>query len=458
MKIEKLSFENFKCFKKIDLELGKITLLTGANSSGKSSIIYGILGALQSGEFPFQFSPNGKYVEMGDFQELSYNHKKDNVIRLNFTIQSSGKYDIETQWIMDKTRKLPMIKSMTAKSEYFNFTITKDKTYKLTFEYFKDKDPLKDIDITQITYDMFNLIGKNFKNNNKENEKFDIDLNNAFPIEELKEHINKENKPFVEFNFSDFIDFKNKLLLEGGFQLKRLYDELMNSFVNLDKNINYISSFRLYPKRTYYEQTKTDLKVEKSGERYTDQIILWETNYPQIFKKFKNVLNEVSILSEITSKRLEGGRYELQIKPNKNSALSSLADVGFGISQFLPIIVADLQMSNDSLLFVSQPEIHLHPSIQANFADYLINQIKTTNKTYVIETHSEYLINRIRLAITKNEVNDNEIKSYYFHNNGKEVENFKLEFTKTGQILNAPQEFFDTYMIDVMDIAINAAN
>ena len=55
MRINKLQFENFKCFKNIELELGKITLLTGANSSGKSSIIYGILGAIQSGEFPFNF-------------------------------------------------------------------------------------------------------------------------------------------------------------------------------------------------------------------------------------------------------------------------------------------------------------------------------------------------------------------------------------------------------------------
>ena len=69
MILEKISIENFKCFHtKTDIEFGKITLLTGANSSGKSSIIYSILGAIQSGEFPLQFSTNGKYVNMGDFK------------------------------------------------------------------------------------------------------------------------------------------------------------------------------------------------------------------------------------------------------------------------------------------------------------------------------------------------------------------------------------------------------
>jgi len=99
----------------------------------------------------------------------------------------------------------------------------------------------------------------------------------------------------------------------------------------------------------------------------------------------------------------------------------------------------------------------LHPSIQASFADYLIEQIKSTNKTYIIETHSEYLLNRIRLAIVKGDIPENDIKSYYFRNNGEEVESFKLLFTPDGQIKNAPDDFFTTYMIDVMDIAINAA-
>ncbi|KAA6306392.1 hypothetical protein EZS27_041952, partial [termite gut metagenome] len=64
MRIRNLSIQNFKCFEeRIDLEEGKLTLLTGANSSGKSSIIYSILGAIQSGEFPLHFSTNGKYVD-----------------------------------------------------------------------------------------------------------------------------------------------------------------------------------------------------------------------------------------------------------------------------------------------------------------------------------------------------------------------------------------------------------
>src|SRR5690606_25545383 len=156
------------------------------------------------------------------------------------------------------------------------------------------------------------------------------------------------------------------------------------------------SSFRLFPERTYYETSKFALKVGKFGENYEDQIISWETSKHPNYKKLCGILKELGLLAEIKSKRLAGGRYEILVKNKKDGMWSSITDVGFGISQFLPIIVADLQLGKNSTLFVAQPEIHLHPKIQAQFADYIINRVKEENKFYIIETHSEYLINRLR--------------------------------------------------------------
>ena len=123
---------------------------------------------------------------------------------------------------------------------------------------------------------------------------------------------------------------------------------------------------------------------------------------------------------------------------------------------FLPIIVADLQLGKKSTLFIAQPEIHLHPKIQAQFADYIIKQIKESDKRYMIETHSEYLINRIRLAITEEKMNESQVRTYYIENNGQKTKKYNLEFLKNGQIKGAPKGFFDTYMLDVMNIAISA--
>ena len=160
---------------------------------------------------------------------------------------------------------------------------------------------------------------------------------------------------------------------------------------------------------------------------------------------------------DIKPHRLVGGRFEIKVKFKSKSKWESLADVGFGISQFLPIIVADLQLRDDSTLIMSQPEIHLHPSVQANLSDYLVKQVNEKNKNYIVETHSEYLLNRMRLLIVKGEIQPEDVAVYYFENSIKDGSiAHRIEFTKDGQILNAPKGFFETYMIDTMDIALNA--
>ncbi len=178
------------------------------------------------------------------------------------------------------------------------------------------------------------------------------------------------------------------------------------------------------------------------------------------------------MLYDIKSHKIGGGRFDLKVKIKKNSNWSSLADVGFGVSQLLPIIVADLQLANkqaifhlykltvncyDSTLIISQPETHLHPSIQASLGNYLVKQVNQLEKQYIVETHSEYLINRLRLCIVKGEIKPEDVAVYYFENTAKEGSiAHRIEFTKRGQILNAPQVFFDTYMMDTMNIALNA--
>ncbi len=74
--INNISLKNFKCFQQTAINLSRITLLTGENSTGKSSVLYGLLAPFQSNDFPLYLSPNGRYVNMGDFKEISFNNLK----------------------------------------------------------------------------------------------------------------------------------------------------------------------------------------------------------------------------------------------------------------------------------------------------------------------------------------------------------------------------------------------
>ena len=235
-----------------------------------------------------------------------------------------------------------------------------------------------------------------------------------------------------------------------------LRDELEYFIEISNRHFNYIGSFRQPPERTYYQKAKAQSKVDTDGAGYIDQIIEWEETDPDKLAELAKIMSELELFKEIKSNKFKGGRFELAVKTQTNSELATLTDVGFGISQFLPIIVADLQLGDNSCLALSQPEIHLHPKIQALFGNFLANQIKHTQKQYIVETHSEYLLNRIRLLLVKGELKPEDVRVYYFENDGIKTSTYNVEFTKDGQIKGAPDSFFDTYAVDVMDIALNA--
>ena len=440
MLINSISLKNFKCFEELDVKFAPITLLTGANSSGKSSLINAILALLQTERFPFYLSPNGKYVNMGSFEEMVYDRNIKNDISINIHSSESFYRDFtpifEWIWKYDIMNSLPKLKMLCLKFEqdrlvHENWELyvseTKDSLYDLNL-YVKAPDVRFTDSIRNKFERIESLVGyiKPLERNYP-----DIRL-------EIKKSFHDLNQVFELYMHPDFI-FKNAFL--GKF---------------IDKNFNYIGSYRQPPERTYYQKAKAQSKVDTDGIGYIDQIIEWEETDPEKFSELSVLMQDLELVTDIKSNNLKGGRFELNIKTHPKATFSSLTDVGFGVSQFLPVIVADLQLPDKSCLAVSQPEIHLHPKIQAQFGNYLANQIKRTEKQYIIETHSEYLLNRIRLLLTTGELKPEHVRVLYFENDGIKSTVYNVEFATDGQIKGAPTGFFDTYGIDVMDIALNA--
>lgn len=414
MRIDRLALKNFKCFKEVDVSFSKITLLTGENSSGKSSLIYGLLAPFQSvnwlgNSFPLYISLNGRYVNMGGFEEVSFNHNVNNILGIDLDCYiGNQKCSFTTDWQFQVKSKSPILYHLKLldNSEQIEIRYTENANYIASFKFTNIRIPeISDLVIENIDDVRIDKIGDITK-----------ERDDTYPIFDM-------------------------------------LNDLSNS---LECDFNFISSFRLHPERTYY-QTLLEDKIDRFGNGYIDQILVWSDNQSERLLKLASILKSLKILYDIKPYRLSGGRFEIKVKVKSKSKWESLADVGFGISQFLPIIVADLQLLDDSTLIMSQPEIHLHPSVQANLGDYLVKQVKERNKNYIVETHSEYLLNRMRLLIVKGEIQPEDVAVYYFENSIKDGSiAHRIEFTKDGQILNAPKGFFETYMIDTMDIALNA--
>jgi len=456
MKIKKIHIENFKCFDRLNIETESLTLITGANSSGKSSLLYSILGPIQSEEYPIQFSPNGKYVIMGDYNDIVYNHSvKDEIVVDYEYIEGDITHNIHTIWEEDKIRKLPVLKYLLAKTTYYTIEITKRYKYHLDFKYNIDEDPNKTLNSPEMMNKLLASIQSVTKEFIKDNLKTKDNKKQQSSVDDILEKYTSPKKT-IKFSFDSLDELNKSFKVDGNYYLDSFFTGILSFFKRLNQKTNFISSFRLLPERTYYETSKIDLKIGKYGENYVDQIILWESRNSDKFKELKIVIRELGLFYDIKTVRLGGGRYELLVKSNKNGIWASVTDVGFGISQFLPIIVADIQLGKNSTLFIAQPEIHLHPSIQALFGNYLINNINKNKKTYFIETHSEYLINRLRLEIVKGNIKSEKIKTYFLENNTTKTKSYTIDFLKNGQIKNAPKSFFDTYMVDSMNITLEA--
>ncbi len=452
MLINRIGLRNFKCFEDIEVKLSKITLLAGENSSGKSSLLYGLLTPFQSHQFPFYLSPNGKYINMGDFIEMSFNNLKRNRVGVDISINNHFEetYNFESNWVINASNKMPKLHDLRITSEFLGIEIrAKNDFYVLNFNYDEEKHSTssesveyraKFETIKQVIFETLELYQSEPKG--KED-----DEHNARKLWRVS---NAEN-----LQIENLDQIRMELIEAGKPGTVSIISELFDILEQIDAHLNFISSFRLRPeRRTYYQQTKVGDKIGTYGENYIDQISEWEDRKSPEFKELKSILKDLNLLRTVKTKKLRGGRFELRVQVKSRGVWASLADVGFGISQFLPIIVADLQLPSRSTLLVAQPEIHLHPSVQASLADYFIRQVKVGEKQYILETHSEYLLNRVRLGIVNGEIKAEDVAIYYFENSSKGSVSHKIEFRKDGQIHNAPQGFFDTYMMDVMEIAL----
>lgn len=122
-------------------------------------------------------------------------------------------------------------------------------------------------------------------------------------------------------------------------------------------------------------------------------------------------------------------------------------NMGFGVTYALPVILAGLTAAKGGLLIVENPEAHLHPAGQSQMGVFLAT-IAAAGVQVVIESHSDHVLNGIRLAIGR----DKTLKSsdaivHYF--DGDDSSPCKLEFTELGGISDWPKGFFDQYQIDV---------
>lgn len=129
----------------------------------------------------------------------------------------------------------------------------------------------------------------------------------------------------------------------------------------------------------------------------------------------------------------------------------NLADVGYGVSQVLPIVVDCIDGVVGSSYLLQQPEVHLHPRAQAQLATFLAFLARERNKRFVIETHSDYFVDRLRMDVRDGTgLNANEVRIVFLERQGDEVIVHPMAIDPKGDFVGRPDCYRQFFMEEEM--------
>lgn len=177
-----------------------------------------------------------------------------------------------------------------------------------------------------------------------------------------------------------------------------------------ETSINYVSPLRAHPKRYYMlDKAKTNITLDTlDGDDIADVL---KTN-TQVTKSVNLWLGKFNL--KINVEEFKEVVHHLRVK--QNNLTLDITDVGFGISQVLPVIIQGFLSKSNSITIIEQPEIHLHPKMQADLTDLFIDIVKSRGKKkLIIETHSEYILKRLRRRISEGVIKSEDVSICLFH-------------------------------------------
>lgn len=457
--IDTLSLKNFKAFKHLDnLKLKPITILCGTNSSGKSSILQSILLLKQN--FESQNTDkvillNGKLVELGSITDLIHNKKNDKYLELNGEIILN---ENERNSLKSLFQKLPLKRGNDI------YTIN----YKMVIGVQRNAlNPLyKNPTINEL---LIELNSVSIKNNQKyKSGVVQLNSTNGYSFfvktQVYNEDLGKE--PLIQsgstvIKFANLLPFTIRITTIDNPTSSMFLFGLKNLFQTIFEKYNYIGPLRQEPHREYIfrnEISEIGTKGENAAYFYwMEREKLIENHYFYNATKDKfDLKNETTLLEAVRywldlmgiqnfKPLLINGIIYLELDSATGEGIKvSLADVGFGVSQIFPIVLEGLRMNKGNTLILEQPEIHLHPKLQMQMADFFVS-MALSEKRVLVETHSDHVVNRLVRRIVEDEEHDLEsLIGIYFikpSEDGAIYEEVKIDSEKG--IVNWPEGFFD---------------
>jgi predicted ATPase len=493
--LEKIRVRNYKAFEDASIPIKPITILLGANSVGKSSIVQLMLLLQQTAKEDFKSYKSalklyGGSVNLGSAKNLFRKQDIGQPLKFSFSVKSTtfSNYlkdlrQIFTSSLTEITHYVPLRgffnlrnnMSTDTRKDFLEFidrfldVLQKEHSYKTYIERIKyflsrehlyiNSDNLNKSDLLRI-YDFLDKISSSvtsnkefdynfkicYKKNNLVVQQFRIlcnektligftnDKEDRYIFSDYVKFTEKENSEILNYfneSYTIFNCFSRDNKQDSSTIISYVINILSEALQHLQKefsesSINYVSPLRAHPKRYYMlDKAKMNITLDTlDGDAIAD--VLKDT--PLLKKNVNDWFNNFNL--SINVEEFKEVVHHLRVK--QNGLNLDITDVGFGISQVLPVIIQGFLSADNSTTIIEQPEIHLHPKMQADLADLFIAIVKSKKKKkLIIETHSEYILKRLRRRISEGEIDANDVGICIFYpqtaEKGAEIKSLSIE-------------------------------
>jgi predicted ATPase len=464
--ITHLRAQNFKSWKDTgDLCLGRLTGLFGTNSSGKTSILQILPLLKQTAEFQdrnrvLYTGKDDSPVYLGTFQEIIHGHQPDAALTLSFTWR--------------QTEPLSLLYLGTPSDEILQILHEPEFSFRTSIAR-RGEGPVVDSFEYELGQQVFGMRRNDdgtymliHRPGNLTTGGLGLDLRSLFPI---GTDPNLEKIPFgppvkcygfppeAGVYFGKLTGPRNR---RRSNQLKEHevghpeypgLPELELAFESLFGRMHYLGPIRSYPQRVYEWGGEKPLDTGWDGDETISALLASKT-----VTQVAAWLKDMGLIHSFRLQPVGESRtiYQCHVKTTESATEVLLPDVGFGVSQILPVLANCAMLPDGSTLLLEQPEIHLHPFAQAALADVLIDAITKRNLRIIVESHSEHLLRRIQRRIARGVLKAEDTALYFCHleNGTSAIE--ELDVDSYGNIRNWPKNFFGDEMGELADMTVAA--
>lgn len=442
--LTQVRLRNFKAWRDSgDIRLAPLTVLFGTNSAGKTSIPQLLLLLKQTAESTdrqraLQLGDNRTLIDLGTYEEAVFGHDVDQPV------------EFELKWTLDEPLVVtdPLGDLETSGSQIaFHVSVRADKR----------QQPI----VESLSYQLLSgerpalVVSLERRNGG---EKFDLKIGGY-------KEVRHPGRPWPLPEPVRFYGFPDEAT--AYYQNTAFLSDLALQIERMLRSIYYVGPLREYPRRLYLWSGEVPDHVGERGDRAIESILAaseraYNFKPKQRTKTLEELVAErlesMKLIHSFDVRRLGKNRkeYEVLVRTHPKLPEVKLTDVGFGVSQLLPVIVESFYVPPRSIVIFEQPEIHLHPRVQADLADLFVDALhareggEPRNCQFIVESHSEHFLRRLQLRIAEKKLTPDQTALYFVHagEEGARIEELKVDLF--GNILNWPENFFGDEMADVV--------